>query len=132
METEPARLISETDYLYARHVLGDLHIVVDREFKGGGVQVGLGDLEIDLRSASVPPGTWKLECISRVGRVRVRPPDQVPYSTTVFCFAGDVVTSNESRDGFAKTIVYTSPEYEDSHARLEIRARSGLGSVFVR
>ena len=132
VETEPARLISGRAHLYARHVLGDLHIVVDREFKGGAVQVGLGDLEIDLRTATVPDGTWRLECISRVGRVRVRPPEQVSYLTTAFCLAGDVVTASESKDGFVKTIVYASPDYHDSTGRLEIIARSGLGSVIVR
>jgi hypothetical protein len=46
--------------------------------------------------------------------------------------AGDVVLGDASKDGIGKRLAARTPGYDDASKRLLIKARAGIGSVFVR
>jgi predicted membrane protein len=118
--------------LSARYLLGDLVVKPESRIEGGALQIGLGNLEVDLRMSGPRTGSHTLECITRVGHLRVLLPTNCEYRVEVLCMAGDVVLRDASKDGIAKKLEAETPGYEAASDRLLIRARAGVGSVFVR
>lgn len=53
--------------LSARYLLGDLVVKPEGRIEGGALQIGLGNLEVDLRMSGPRTGRHTLECITRVG-----------------------------------------------------------------
>ncbi len=129
---EMATLTPGCHRLVARYILGDLEIKADGLIEGGALQIGLGNLEVDLRESGPKRSHAVLECITRVGQVSVRLPEGCEFRVEAFCLAGDVLVRKESRDGIGKSLSYATPGYDSAEKRLLIKARSGVGSVFVR
>ena len=119
-------------WLSARYLLGDLVVKPESPIDGGSLQIGLGNLEVDLRISGPRTGRHTLECITRVGHLRVLLPRDCEYRVEAFCLAGDVVLRESSKDGIAKRLEAATPGYETASNRLLIKARAGIGSVFVR
>jgi predicted membrane protein len=104
----------------------------ESRIEGGTLQIGLGNLEVDLRMSGPRTGRHTMECITRVGQLRVLLPRDCEYKVEAFCMAGDVVVADTSKDGIAKRLEVATAGYERASKRLLIRARAGVGSVYVR
>lgn len=128
---EPAVFREGETRVIGRYFLGDIVLVVDRTIEGGVLQVGLGNIDVDLRACSVREGRWTLDCLTRVGSVRIDLPEEGEWRVEALCLIGDVTVGRESRDGLAKKLTLSSPGY-DGTSGLLIRARSGIGSVTAR
>jgi lia operon protein LiaF len=119
-------------WLLARYLLGDLVVKPEGHIEGGMLQIGLGNLEVDLRKSGPRTGHHTLQCITRVGHLRVLLPRDCEYRVEAFCMAGDVVLGDESKDGIAKRLESVTPGFDTASRRLLIKARAGIGSVYVR
>ena len=128
---EPAVFLPGHSRLIGRYFLGDIVLAVDRPIEGGVLQVGLGNIELDLGRSGSVNGRRVLDCLTRVGNVRIVMPQQGEWRVEALCLVGDVTVGRNSRDGLAKALSLSSPGY-DGTSGLLVRARSGIGSVVAR
>ncbi len=127
---QPAVFLPGHTRLVGRYLLGDLEVTVDRPIEGGVLQVGLGNVVVDLSASGVRRGPAVLDCLTRVGNVRIVMPRRGEWRVEALCLLGDVTVGREHRDGLAKSLSLATPGY-DGTTGLLVRARSGIGSVTV-
>ena len=93
-------------------------------------ELGIGDLEIDLRQTDLPGGDVPLEVDLGIGEARVLVPDDVCVATTADIGAGNVETFGRDTGG----VDVDFEEYADASpatTRLLVDADIGLGALRV-
>jgi hypothetical protein len=94
-------------------------------------ELGIGQLDIDLRDLDLPPGDTPLEVDLGIGDVRIAVPDDVCVASKVEIGAGEARVLGRVNDGV--DVSYEEhPEPPPSVSRLLIDAEIGLGAIEVR
>jgi phage shock protein PspC (stress-responsive transcriptional regulator) len=94
-------------------------------------ELGLGQLDIDLRDLDLPPGDTPLELDLGIGDLRVAVPTDVCVASKVDIGAGQSRVLGRVNDGV--DVSYEEhPEAPPSASRLVIDAEIGLGAIEVR
>ncbi|MBN1425214.1 hypothetical protein JXA88_11725 [Candidatus Fermentibacteria bacterium] len=127
---EPATFLPGYSRLMGRYFIGDIELKVDRPIDGGVVHVAVGNIDLDLSASGATAGRRVLDCLTRVGNVRIVMPAQGEWRVEALCLLGDVTVGRESRDGLLKALSFSSPGFNDTTGLL-VRIRSGIGSVVV-
>jgi hypothetical protein len=93
-------------------------------------EIGIGDLEIDLRETNLPAGDVPLEVDVGIGEVRVFVPDDVCVATTADIGAGNVETFGRDTGG-VDVDFEEIPDSAPATTRLLLDADIGLGALRV-
>ncbi len=94
-------------------------------------ELGLGQLDLDLRDLDLPPGDTPLEVDLGIGDLRIAVPDDVCVASKVEIGAGEARVLGRVNDGV--DVSYEErPEAPPSVSRLLIDAEIGLGAIEVR
>ena len=94
-------------------------------------QLGVGELEIDLRDVELPPGDTQLEVDLGVGDVRMVVPKDVCVASKVDIGAGEARVLGRRNDGV--DVKYEEhPDAPPAASRLLLDVEVGLGAVEVR
>ncbi|MBN1527768.1 MAG: PspC domain-containing protein [Thermoleophilaceae bacterium] len=94
-------------------------------------ELGVGELEIDLRDVDLPPGDTPLEVDLGVGDVRIVVPTDVCVASKVDIGAGEARVLGRHNDGV--DVRYEEhPDAPPSTSRLLLDAEIGLGAIEVR
>jgi len=92
-------------------------------------ELGVGNLELDLRQLQLPPGTTTVEARVGIGELVVEVPSGVSVQVVARSGLGEVQVFGEEDGGVGSRIDATSEQGGDR--RLELDARVGLGQVQV-
>jgi phage shock protein PspC (stress-responsive transcriptional regulator) len=93
-------------------------------------ELGLGQLDLDLRDLDLPPGDTPLEVDLGIGDLRIAVPDDVCVASKVEIGAGEARVLGRVNDGV--DVSYEEhPEAPPSVSRLLIDAEIGLGAIEV-
>ena len=109
----------------------------EREYRPGSTvdlrdryELGIGDLEIDLRQTDLPSGDVPLEVDLGIGEARVLVPDDVCVATTADIGAGNVETFGRDTGG-VDVDFEDIPDASPATTRLLVDADIGLGALRV-
>jgi hypothetical protein len=92
-------------------------------------ELGVGNLELDLRQLQLPPGTTTVEARVGIGELVVEVPSGASVQVVARSGLGEVQVFGEEDGGVGSRIDATSEQGGDR--RLELDARVGLGQVQV-
>jgi phage shock protein PspC (stress-responsive transcriptional regulator) len=93
-------------------------------------ELGVGELELDLRETDLPAGDVPLEVNLGIGEARVIVPDDVCVATSADIGAGDVNTFGRSSGGVDVDFEET-PDAAPGTTRILLDAEIGLGAIRV-
>jgi hypothetical protein len=92
-------------------------------------ELGVGNLQVDLRQLQVPAGTTVVEARVGIGELAVEVPGGVSVEVVARSGLGEVQVLGEQEGGFATRVATTSEAGGDRRLRLDLRV--GLGQVRV-
>jgi Cell wall-active antibiotics response 4TMS YvqF len=94
-----------------------------------GYELGIGDLEVDLRQLQVPPGTTAVRARVGIGQLTVELPQGVSAEVVASSGLGEVQILGDREGGFASRV---DASFDlDGQPRLKLDLRVGLGEVRV-
>ena len=94
-------------------------------------ELGIGQLDIDLRDLDLPPGDTPLEIDLGVGDVRIAVPTDVCVASKADIGVGEAHVLGRVNDGVDVSFE-EQPEAPPSASRLVLDAEIGLGAIEVR
>jgi hypothetical protein len=92
-------------------------------------ELGVGNLQVDLRQLQVPAGTTLVEARVGIGELAVEVPGGVSVEVVARSGLGEVQVLGEQEGGFATRVATTAEAGGDRRLRLDLRV--GLGQVRV-
>ncbi len=92
---------------------------------GMDVEMGFGDLEVNLVRASLSEGENQVHLALGFGDIRV----WMKVKLSASCGAGDIDLLGKTADGFGKTLEHVDEGYESAERKLNIFAKVGFGDV---
>ena len=92
-------------------------------------ELGVGNLQVDLRRLQVPAGTTVVEARVGIGELAVEVPGGVSVEVAARSGLGEVQVLGREEGGFATRVATTSEAGGDRRLRLDLRV--GLGQVRV-
>ena len=95
-------------------------------------RLGAGNLTVDLRDVSLPPGTTTVEVGVGLGQAVVVIPSDVPVRVHATAGTGQVVLFGRERNGFDIDETVTRGDFRAARTRLVLEVSVGLGQVEVR
>jgi predicted membrane protein len=94
-------------------------------------QLGMGDLQLDLVGARVPPGETTLRLSAWVGDIKVWVPEDLTVRVEGSLWLGEMNLLGNQRNGFFLRAAASSPGYDQAEARVCIVADQLLGEISV-
>jgi lia operon protein LiaF len=115
------------------HHIGDLYHGREPWLLEGdlNLQHDIGDIVLDLSTASFGEGTHQIKVGAKVGELQVRVPDHVNAIVDASVKLGELELFGEKRSGIGGLVLHQEQLHESSPVRLEIEARLKVGSLKV-
>jgi predicted membrane protein len=111
---------------------GDLKIdTAGMDPHGTDVEMGFGDLEMNLTKASFSEGENVVHLALGFGDIRVWIPSQVKASVFASCGAGDIDVLGKTADGLGRSLDHQDDGYDSAQKRLKIFAKLGFGDIKI-
>lgn len=95
-------------------------------------RLGVGQLELDLRSVELAPGETRISAHVGVGELLVELPSGVPVEVISHVRAGDSEILGHDEDGWRIRDRVVDPGFANADRRLVVDATVGIGDVEVR
>jgi lia operon protein LiaF len=92
---------------------------------------GIGDIRVNLTTAHVENGTYKVEIHGWIGEVRVLVPEDLPVFIVANVSIGDILLFGEENAGTGRTAHHQDVEYATATRRCEIEIGLHIGEVEV-
>ncbi|MYB41762.1 MAG: hypothetical protein F4X76_06120 [Chloroflexi bacterium] len=91
----------------------------------------VGDIELDLREAELPPGETELALLCWLGTIQVRVPRTVGVDITAQSIVGSVDVLGRREEGVVRDIHVRSEGYEEAERRVRMRLSTFVGELLV-
>ena len=91
----------------------------------------VGDIELDLREAELPPGETELALLCWLGTIQVRVPRAVAVDVTAQSIVGSVDILGLREEGVVRDIHVRSEGYEGAERRVRMRLSTFVGELLV-
>lgn len=98
---------------------------------GMDVEMGFGDLEVNLARASFTDRENVIHLALGFGDIRVWVPSEVKTKVSATCGAGDIDVFGKTADGLGKSVDYQDEGYDSAQKRLKILAKLGFGDIKI-
>ena len=98
---------------------------------GMDVEMGFGDLEVNLTKASFSDQENLVHMALGFGDVKVWVPSETKTKVTAGCGVGDIDVLGNTADGLGKSVEYTDEGYDSAVKKLRIRVKAGFGDIKV-
>jgi len=99
---------------------------------GERIELGVGDLGLDLSGLSLPAGTTEVHVSVGVGDVTVQLPASIETFVDARSSIGDITMPDASHGGFDQRVTYSTPNFEGATTSLVLDIRVSVGSIEVR
>ncbi len=107
-----------------------------RRTRGGGphhhLSHAVGDLRLDLSEVQLPLGesTWVVSAL--IGDITVLVPEGLAVDVEAEVRVGDIRLFHQRADGFGRSMVFTTPGFDEADQKVNIRASVVVGEITVR
>jgi len=78
----------------------------------------VGDIDLDMGQATLPPGETRLRIFSFVGDVKLRVPQNVGVAVSTTAFFTEAKVLGEPYQGFLAPVIVSSPNYETAEQKV--------------
>ena len=95
------------------------------------VRTVIGDILLDLRRASLPPGETELTLLCWLGTVQVRAPRGLGLDVTAQAFVGTVDILGVREEGVIRDIHVRTEGYDEAPRRVRLRLSTVVGELLV-
>lgn len=92
---------------------------------------GIGDVVIDLTTAEILPGSYRIFVKAGIGEVTIRVPEGISMDIDASVGIGEIDVFGEQRSGFAGFSVKRSLAVEGAEASINIESKLGIGDIQV-
>jgi len=103
----------------------------NKELRSGRIELGFGEVLLDIRDAIIPEGNNILRILSRCGSVKIRANKEQPLMIQAKVFMGDARIFESRQSGFSPEVEYKSDTFETSPAKLTLQIKHSMGEVVV-
>ena len=112
--------------------LGDIRIGgQDWDLKDMDIQMGVGEVHLDLAGARIPPGETVIRVSGWVGDIRIWVPGDLAVRAQGGTWVGAANLLGNRRDGFFQEFVASSPGYDAAGTKVRIVAEQLIGAIRV-
>ena len=98
---------------------------------GMDVEMGFGDLEVNLTKASFSDRESLIHLALGFGDIKVWVPSDIKIKVLASCGAGDIDVLGKFADGLGKSVDYQDEDYESVQKKLKIFAKIGFGDIKI-
>ncbi len=98
---------------------------------GMDVEMGFGDLEVNLTKASFSDRENVIRLALGFGDIKVWLPSEVKVKASASCGAGDIDILGKTADGLGRSLDYQDENYDSVQKKLKIFAKIGFGDIRI-
>ena len=98
---------------------------------GMDVEMGFGDLEVNLNRASLSDRENVIHLALGFGDIRVWIPSDLKVKISASCGVGDIDVLGRTTDGLGKTMEHQDEDYDSAQRRLKILVKIGFGDIKI-
>jgi len=95
------------------------------------IRTVIGDINLDLRHAELPPGETELTLLCWLGTVTVRVPAHVGVDVQAQAFVGTIDALGTHEEGVIRDISVRTDDYATASTRLRLRLSTVVGEILV-
>lgn len=95
------------------------------------IRTVIGDINLDLRDAELPPGETELTLLCWLGTVTVRVPVHVGVAVQAQAFVGTVDALGVREEGVIRDISVQTDDFRTANTRLRLRLSTVVGEILV-
>lgn len=112
--------------------LGDLKLR-PTELPSPGLEIkhGMGDLKVDLSSATLKQGENLVTCSLGAGDMEITLPVNIPVKAVCNVGAGDIYLLGQHADGFGQSLQHQDEGYDAAAQKITLNLKVGLGDCKV-
>jgi predicted membrane protein len=103
----------------------------NKELPSGIIELGFGEVLLDIRDAIIPEGNNVLKILSKMGSVKIRANREQPLTIQAKVFMGDVRIFESRQSGFSPEVEYKSDTFESSPSKLTLQIKQSMGEIVV-
>lgn len=96
------------------------------------IRTGLGDVRIDLTTATIPTREGVLDVSGLVGDVRILLPRDLEVKAHGSAGAGSIYVLGRRSDGLFPNVEYTSPGFNEATKRVNVEVSLATGDIHIR
>jgi lia operon protein LiaF len=98
---------------------------------GLDVEMGFGDLEVNLNRASLSDRESVIHLAVGFGDIKVWLPSDLKVKISASCGVGDIDVLGRTIDGLGKTLEHQDEDYDSAQKRLNILTKIGFGDIRI-
>jgi lia operon protein LiaF len=95
------------------------------------IWMGIGDVDLDLRKAQIPPGETVLRVISFIGDIDLLVPAEMGVSVNSYAFLTDSKILNRKKDSFVIPLEFQSEGYSSAQGKMRLEAFGFINDIKV-
>ena len=95
------------------------------------IWMAIGDVDLDLREAQIPPGQTVLRVISFIGDIDLLVPPEMGVSVNSYAFLTDSKILNRKRDSFVIPLEFQSEGYPSAQHKLRLESFGFINDIKI-
>jgi lia operon protein LiaF len=112
-------------------LLGDVRRSGTWDLVNEEIWMGIGDVDLDLREAQIPPGETVLRVICFIGDIDLLVPAEMGVSVNSYAFLTDSKIQNRKRDSFVIPLEYQSEGYPTAQQKFRLEAFGFINDIKI-
>lgn len=112
-------------------LLGDVKRMNDWTIRNEEIWSFIGDIDIDLGRAQVPPGETSIQAYNFIGDVEIYVPAGVGLMLVADGFLNSIKWMGAKQDNFFTSSQMTTPGYEQAERKVKVGVTSFIGDIKV-
>lgn len=122
----------EPGMAYQDRVIGEIKREGAWQVQHEHIWLGIGDVDLDLTSASIPAGVTNLKVSGFVGEVDVIVPASVGLKLNASAVAGDISMAGHKEELLFGSTELATPNYASTERRIDLNVMHFAGDIKVR
>jgi predicted membrane protein len=112
-------------------LFGDVRHSGSWDLENEEIWMGIGDVDLDLREARIPPGETVLRVISFIGDIDLLVPPEMGVSVNSYAFLTDSKILGRKRDRFVIPLEFQSEGYPSAQHKLRLEVFGFINDIKI-